>query len=156
MEPVILATSPNSNRTPMAHSHSSEEETLTAPDWDTTRMTPVGLGLPAQIQAKNRHPNIIDPSSLASPTNFKRTPMAHSHIISQESINLVTKTVYGDTINCWLPDNFITAIPTAKPTTAYDVEIENYCAPVVHPVTGVTITQYRKLENYPVTSDIWK
>ena len=26
----------------------------------------------------------------------------------------------------------------------------------MHPVTGVTITQYRKLANDPVTSDIWK
>ena len=27
---------------------------------------------------------------------------------------------------------------------------------MVHPVTGVTIAQYRKLENDPVTSEIWK
>ena len=104
-------------------------------------MTPVGLGLPAQQQAKNMHPNIIKPKILASPTNSKRTPMARSHIISQEAIKLVTNNVYGDTSNLWIPDNFITASPTAKPTNAYDVELEHYCAPVVHPVTGVTINQ---------------
>ena len=82
--------------------------------------------------------------------------MARSHIISQEAINLVTTNVYGDTSNRWLPDNFITASPTAKPTNSYDVELEHYCALVVHPVTGVTITQYRKLANDPVTSDIFK
>ena len=82
--------------------------------------------------------------------------MARSHIIYQESINLVINTVYGVTSNRWLPDNFITASPTAKPTNAYDVEVEHYCDPVVHPVTGVTITQYRKLSNDPVKSDIWK
>ena len=76
--------------------------------------------------------------------------------ISQEAIKLVTNTVYGDTSKRWIPDDFITANPTAKPTNTYDVELEHYCAPVVHPVTGVTITQYRKLENDPVTSDIWK
>ena len=82
--------------------------------------------------------------------------MASSHIISQESINLVTKSVYEDTSNRWLPDDFITASRTAEPTNAYDVELEYFCAPVVHPVTGVTITQYWKLENDPVTSEIWK
>ena len=50
----------------------------------------------------------------------------------------------------------VTAIPTVKPTNAYDIELEHYCAPVVHPVTGVTITQYRRLANDPVTSEIWK
>ena len=78
------------------------------------------------------------------------------NIISQEAINLVTNNVYGDTSNRWLPDYFITASPTDKPTNAYDVELEHYCAPVVHPVTGVAITQYRKLANDSVTSDIWK
>ena len=93
------------------------------------------------------HPNRIEPNILASPTNFKRIPMARSHIIYQESINLVTNNVCGDTSNRWLPDNFITTSPTAKPTNAYNVELDHYCAPVVHPVTGVTIIQYRKLAN---------
>ena len=82
--------------------------------------------------------------------------MARSHIISQEAINLVTNTVYGDTSKRWLPDDFITASPTAKPKNPYNIEVEHYCDPVVHPVTGVTITQYRKLANDPVTSGIWK
>ena len=156
VEPVILATSPNSNIIPMTHSHSSEKETLTAPDWDKISMTPFDLELPAQRKSKNRHPNIIEPDILASHTNFKRITMSRSHIISQESINLVTNTVYGDTSNLWLPDDFITASPTAKPTNTYDVDLEHDCATVVHPVTGVTITQYMKLANYTVTSDIWK
>ena len=82
--------------------------------------------------------------------------MARSHIISQEAINLVTNTIYGDTSNRWIPDSFITASPTSKPTNTYDVDLEHDCATVLHPVTGVTITQYMKLANYTVTSDIWK
>ena len=102
------------------------------------------------------HSNIVEPSILTSPPNSKLIPMARSHIISQEAIKLVTSNVYGDANNFWLPDDFITTNPTAKPTNAYDVELEHYCAPVVHPVTGVTITQYNKLANDPVTSEIWK
>ena len=37
----------------------------------------------------------------------------------------------------------------------YDVNIEHYCAPVVHPVTGKTITQYKKLSNNPLLKEIW-
>ena len=124
----------------MAHSHIIEEETLSAPDRDAPSMTPVVLGLTAQRQSKRMHPNIVKPSILASTPNSKLIPMACSRIISQEDINLVTSNVYGDASNRWLPDDFITAIPTAKPTNAYDVELEHYCAPAVHPVTGVTIT----------------
>ena len=148
--PVIIP-----NDEPQAN-NSIEEETMSAPDWDAISMTPVGLGLSAQQQAKNMHPNIINPNILTSPTNSKRIPMARSHIISQESINLVTNNLYGYTSNRWLPDNFITTSPTAKPTNAYNVELDHYCAPVVHPVTGVTIIQYRTLANDWVTSDIWK
>ena len=37
----------------------------------------------------------------------------------------------------------------------YDADIEHFCAPVVHPTTGETITQYRKLANDPATRDVW-
>ena len=30
------------------------------------------------------------------------------------------------------------------------------CAPVVHPATGETITQYRKLVKDPVTKQVWE
>ena len=43
VDPVILATSPKTNIIPMTHAHSSKNETLTMPDWDTISMTPVGL-----------------------------------------------------------------------------------------------------------------
>ena len=47
---------------------------------------------------------------------------------------------------------------SSKPTgqAPYNVNIEHYCAPVVHPVTGETITQYKKLAKDPLLKDIWQ
>ena len=36
----------------------------------------------------------------------------------------------------------------------YDVDVKHFCAPVVHPITGETITQYQKLKDDPATKDI--
>ena len=35
------------------------------------------------------------------------------------------------------------------------VDIEYFCAPVIYPVTGETIYQYKKLAKNPVTMYIW-
>ena len=59
-------------------------------------MTPVGLGLPAQRQAKNRHPNIIGPRILASTTNFKSIPMA------QPAVAGIPIYIVGDEIHGFL------------------------------------------------------
>ena len=54
----------------------------------------------------------------------------------------------------WIPNNLITASKDVG-HNPYDVNIEHYCAPVVHPVTGKTITQYKKLSNNPLLKEIW-
>ena len=33
--------------------------------------------------------------------------------------------------------------------------IEHFCAPVVHPVTGETISKYQTLARYPVIKETW-
>ena len=32
---------------------------------------------------------------------------------------------------------------------------EQFCAPVTHPVTGASITQYKKLKDDPATGPLW-
>jgi hypothetical protein len=39
------------------------------------------------------------------------------------------------------------------PKTA--INVDHFCAPVVHPVTGETITKYQKLVKDPVTREVW-
>ena len=61
---------------------------------------------------------------------------------------------YGEPGNHWTPHIFITASPTTQ-NDNLDVDIEHFCAPVIHPITGETINKYQKLVKDPVTHDIW-
>ena len=58
----------------------------------------------------------------------------------------------------WLPNDFIVAQPAQQNhdgTTIGDIDVEIFCAPVVHPVTGETITSYKKLADDPITRSTW-
>ena len=92
--------------------------------------------------------------SLNSKRPPNRIPLFHPSpsIISQDAVNLLTsKVYYQDDSNAWLPSSFIVSSPT-KIGSNYDVDVEHFCAPVVHPITSETITQYRKLVKDPVTN----
>jgi len=60
-------------------------------------------------------------------------PYAAPNIISQEAVNFITSKVYGELDDVWLPDTFIVADPTAQNTNVNDLDIEHFCAGVVHP-----------------------
>ena len=62
---------------------------------------------------------------------------------------------YNNPGEIWVPDVLGTASPDTGPSGA-DVNIEHYCTPVIHPVTGKTVTQYKKLKNNPLLKDIWE
>ena len=81
--------------------------------------------------------------------------MAYTNIILQETVNLATSIFYTNTSNRWIPNNFITNSPTTKYPNAYDVDLEHFCAPVVSPTTGKTLTQYRELAKDPATRCAW-
>ena len=58
----------------------------------------------------------------------------------------------------WLPNNFIVSQPAQQNhhgTTIGDIDVEHFCALVVHQVTGETITSYKKLADDPVTRSTW-
>jgi hypothetical protein len=50
--------------------------------------------------------------------------------------------------------SFLTACPTAHHNNL-DLDIEHFASPVIHPVTGATITRYQKLVKDPLLRDIW-
>ena len=93
---------------------------------------------------------------ISSKPNSSRIPFFnHSHIISQEAVNLVTeKVLYGKPVYHWTPRAFVTASPNTR-NENLDVNIEHLCAPVIHPITGETITKYQKLVKDSVTRNIW-
>jgi len=73
----------------------------------------------------------------------------NSCIISQEAINLL---LLDD-----LENNTTPYIPTQLlPTTAIPMNFEHYVMPMVHPVTGKTISSYKKLMKDPVMAETWQ
>ena len=68
-------------------------------------------------------------------------------MISQEGLNLVTQTVWNIPGDELMPRDFLDHSPTERATqdNFHDVDIEHFCAAMVHPKTGETITQYKKL-----------
>ena len=92
------------------------------------------------------HPN-RDPLGIIKTTpNSTRIPMAWVNIVSSEAVIFLTARIYSEVDETWLPNNFIVAQPAQRNhdgTNIGDVDIEHFCDPVIHPVTGETITSYK-------------
>ena len=84
--------------------------------------------------------------------------MAHVNIVSPEAVNFLIAKVYAEVDETWLPNDFIVAQPAQRNhdgTTIGDIDVEHFCALVVHPATGETITSYKKLADDPITRSTW-
>jgi hypothetical protein len=94
-------------------------------------------------------PPIITINEIKQPSS-SNLPRYSPHIISQEAINLITEQEYyrHDGYR-WTPESLEQAPPTI--VSSDDVDIEHFCAPVVHPITGETISKYQKLKDDPAT-----
>ena len=69
---------------------------------------------------------------------------------------MVTDQVYGDVTATWLPQYFLFASTGSNSVTNNNnLDIEHFCAPVVHPVPGETITNYKKLQADPILQELW-
>ena len=110
-------------------------------------------------RSKRLDPTIIPDPIVITPLkpNSYRIPMASSNIISQEAVNILTTRVWSDEQNTWTPDAFITSSgnTTNDATKIYDQDIEHFCAPVIHPITGEHISSYNKLAKDPATKEVW-
>ena len=104
---------------------------------------------PVKWQSKRLNPHLeVEPVMIKSvKPNFSRIPFASPNMISQEAVNLLTTRSYYEDQRPWTPetDTFITSSPTSNDNKSarYDADIEHFCAPIVHPVTGETISSYK-------------
>ena len=74
-----------------------------------------------------------------------------SRMISQEALTTITATVWGMSPEYFIPQSmqrYEYRINTA-------IKLDHFCAPVVHPVSGETITKYQTLARDPVTKETW-
>jgi hypothetical protein len=97
-------------------------------------------GAPRTKRLRTDIPPKLAPEKRRSP---RLTPLAHGrhtrlnaspHIISQEALSAIAQDTYAH-------------------TTA--INIDHFCAPVVHPITGETIMKYQKLAKDPIMSEVW-
>ena len=104
------------------------------------------------------HPQHLDrkPPPKNTLTKFQSNTLLSPHIISQEAVNYITNRVYyEDPPTQQAPWAFISSNPTNSGNNM-DINIEHFCAPIIHPVTGETISNYKKLKKDPATQDIWE
>ena len=96
------------------------------------------------------NPGTTYEAPLATP-NSNRIPLVAPHIISQEAINYLTDKVWDCTTGVWAAKEILVeeATNTDHQNSLQDVDIEHFCAAAVHPDTGETVTQYKKLVNDP-------
>ena len=88
------------------------------------------------------------PLNSAEP-NSARILIHQPNIITQAAVDAITANVYyNDDTYAWTPRKYI----QGKKEENADHDIEHFCAPVVHPDTGETITNYKKLANDPIMS----
>jgi len=60
-------------------------------------------------------------------------------MITKVEVNFIIEKVYNEDPTTWMPETFITSSPSLPPKNNYEVDIENFCAPVIHPVIRETI-----------------
>ena len=73
----------------------------------------------------------------------------NSRIISQEALNLLLLDDLENDTTLFIPTKLL-------PPPAHPTNFEHYAMPMVHPVTGETISSYKKLMKDPVTAETWQ
>ena len=74
--------------------------------------------------------------------------MQNARMIIQEAINNLLMDDLHHGLTCFALDNL-------RPKTTPDVDFEHLAMPMVHPVTGETISSYKKLKNDLATAETW-
>jgi hypothetical protein len=69
-------------------------------------------------------------------------------MIIQEAIHNLLMNDLHHNLTCFTLDNL-------RPTATPDIDFDYLAMPMVHPVTGETISSYKKLKNDPATAETW-
>ncbi len=107
--------------------------------------------------ARNTHTKQAKDASVITPRQSTRLrgtkPSTHvrfrnSRMISQEAINLLLMDDINNDVKKFTPLKL-------QPQPLHQQNYAHYAMPMVHPVTGDTITSYKKLMKDPVTQETW-
>jgi hypothetical protein len=133
--PNIIATNPRTHQRMTRRNTPGKTAPIANHEATTVRRSP-------RLQQSNQQP---------SATNYPPHGYNVPNIISQEAVYHLAA---PNNPQLWTPSSFLTACPTAHRNN-FDLNIEHFASPVIHPVTGVTITRYQKLVKDPILRDVW-
>ena len=91
---------------------------------------------------------IEEEPAVPAPTINTRASFQIPRIITKEALQAVNFDVMTHRLSVFTPSNM-------KQPLHNDLNLENYCAPVIHPPNGEIITKYSKRANEPETREVW-
>ena len=106
------------------------------------------LKLAAEMKQKYQPPSKQQPREPYEPLPQMNTP----RMFTQQALSAFNAKTFGININRpQKASNFI-----GRQLSVLPPDIQHFCMPVIHPVTGEHITNYMKLKNDPVTAPTWE
>ncbi len=140
--------------TPRIHRHETRNNTPGALTLRTRRRR----DRDNEVQGRRQLPRIratlalLTPFTTPSPTTFTPIPNGmRQRVVTQQAINVLTIQEKVSTDRAFTPTALMEFAVTRGPT-----KFEHYANPMVHPVTGETISSYKKLMNNPAMAEVWQ
>ena len=106
----------------------------------------IGLGLKEMTRNTRSNSSQTKQQRSFTPAPLSRSPI----IIIQEALNVFA---YGAMSN---PPLLSTARTDIPPPSYDPIDLENFCAPLLHPTTGKIISKYKEPANNSETSEVWR
>jgi hypothetical protein len=100
--------------------------------------------------ARNNMPGIMTTPVMPAP--YIPIPWGAQHrMVTRHAINLLTEAERDSCRRIFSPTNLLPPIVLDEPA-----HLEHFCSPMVHPITGETISSYKKLMHDPATAETWQ
>jgi hypothetical protein len=91
-------------------------------------------------------------TAIPSPTTFIPIPSgAQQRLVTRQAINVLTIQEEAEANDKFTPRCLMKHAKKGIP-----MMFEHFASPMVHPITGITISSYKKLMNDPATAEVWQ
>ncbi len=108
--------------------------------------------MPRRLPRTHKQSNLLTPVRIIPKVQFQPIPggVRNLNVICQEAINFLTECIWAKSLNIFTPKKLM---PASTPTC---LDHEQVVMPMVHPITGKTISSYKWLMKDPTTAEMWQ